>query len=242
VDVVENVAGPERRILLVEDDVRIGESLRRALDASGYRTLWASDAAAGEAAFHAAIAQATRFDLVLLDLGLPDADGLDVCRRLVAVDPLVPIIMLTARGEELDLVVGLDAGAIDYITKPFSLANVLARLRAQLRRIPAAQQESASGTTTVGDVSINTRTRKAWIADTEVALRAKEFDLLARLMRDDGTVVRRETLMSDVWDENWFGSTKTLDFHVAALRAKLDGGRSVSRISTVRGVGFRYER
>jgi DNA-binding response OmpR family regulator len=237
------------RILVIEDDERIGASLTRALEGNGYRTTWTSNAADGELAFRSARAQLDRFDLVLLDLGLPDADGLDVCRRLVELDPLVPVIMLTARDEELDLVIGLDAGAADYITKPFSLAAVLARLRAHLRRNVSLTHASASldllhGRPDSGDgnhLRIDSRARKVHIGDVEVALRAKEFDLLLRLASDLGRVVTRETLMADVWDEHWFGSTKTLDFHVAALRAKLDRPGEPSRITTIRGVGFRFE-
>jgi DNA-binding response OmpR family regulator len=236
-----------RRILLVEDDTRIGESLRRALDSTGYDTVWATSARDAEKAFHGALVAQLSFELVLLDLGLPDADGLDVCRRLVAADPLVPVVILTARDEELDLVVGLDAGAIDYITKPFSLANVLARLRAQLRRTIAATTESHFRSSPGIGVTVNLQTRRVLRHGVEVTMRPKEFDLLARLIRSAGSVIRRETLMADVWDENWFGSTKTLDFHIAALRSKLDGnvpatdGGAASCITTIRGVGFRFE-
>ena len=199
----------------------------------------------GELAFRHAGANADGFDLVLLDLGLPDADGLDVCRRHVALDPLVPVIMLTARDDELDLVVGLDAGAADYITKPFSLAAVLARLRAHLRRNTTINQVAAYGHSDDGDdpgrVRIDVAARRVRAGGAEIALRAKEFDLLARLAIDPGTVVTREVLMADVWDEHWSGSTKTLDFHIAALRNKLDRPGEPSRITTIRGVGFRLE-
>jgi DNA-binding response OmpR family regulator len=232
-----------RRILLVEDDERIGASLHRALESNGYDATWAANARNGEAAFTAALASEP-FQLVLLDLGLPDADGLDVCRRLVAADPLVPIIVLTVRDAELDLVVGLDAGAIDYITKPFSLASVLARLRAQLRRADASvipHDHLPDGPMTGVGICLDARTRQVWRDGIEILMRPKEFDLLARLLREPGTAVRRETLMTDVWDENWFGSTKTLDFHIAALRKKLDDNSAKSHITTIRGVGFRFE-
>jgi DNA-binding response OmpR family regulator len=222
---------PGERILIVEDDERIGSTLLRALLGNGYEAVWervglsALDAAAGE-----------RPDLVLLDLGLPDVDGLEVCRRLHLRDPTVDIIMLTARDEELDVVVGLDAGAIDYITKPFKLAELMARIRAQLRRT-----EPRTVRSTVGDLVIDAAARRAWLAGDELELRAKEFDLLARLAADAGHVVTREVLMADVWDEHWFGSTKTLDFHIAALRRKVDVPGAESRIATLRGVGYRYE-
>lgn len=219
------------RILLVEDDERIGSSLLRALEGSGYDAQWERR---GEAAI--AAAAAARPDLVLLDLGLPDMDGLDVCRQMHLNDPTVDIVMLTVRAEELDVVVGLDAGAVDYISKPFTLAELLARIRAQLRR----RDVHPRAPDTVGDLTIDANARRAWLAGDELELRAKEFDLLLRLVSDAGQVVSRTTLMSDVWDEHWFGSTKTLDFHIAALRRKIDTGVD-SRITTLRGVGYRYE-
>jgi DNA-binding response OmpR family regulator len=173
---------------------------------------------------------------VLLDLGLPDIDGLDVCRQLHRSDSSLDIVMLTARDEELDVVVGLDAGAVDYIAKPFTLAELLARIRAQLRRNDARQPPGV-----VSGVSIDGKARRAWLDGAEIELRAKEFDLLARLVAEAGQVVSRETLMADVWDTNWFGSTKTLDFHIGALRRKIDTPGDPSRITTVRGVGYRYE-
>lgn len=220
------------RILLVEDDERIGSTLLRALAGSGYDAYW--ERFGGDAV---AAAAANRPDLVLLDLGLPDMDGLDVCRQLHRTDPSLDIVMLTARDEELDVVVGLDAGAVDYITKPFTLAELLARVRAQLRRAEARQQPTAP----VAGMTIDAHARRAWLDGTELALRAKEFDLLARLVADAGNVVLRETLMGDVWDAHWYGSTKTLDFHIAALRRKIDAPGAPSRITTLRGVGFRYE-
>lgn len=220
------------RVLLVEDDPHIGASLLRAFTATGYDSTWARTGADAIAAFTANPAE-----LVLLDLGLPDLDGLDVCRQIRDLDPDAVIMMLTARDDELDIVIGLDAGAVDYITKPFTLAELLARVRAQLRRSPPTQALP----TEVGDVRVDENSRRVWIRDVEIALRPKEFDLLARLLRDAGSALTRETLMSDVWDENWYGSTKTLDFHVAALRRKIDTGPGPSRITTLRGVGYRYE-
>lgn len=220
------------RVLLVEDDDHIGASLLRALTASNYDTTWVQTGADAIDSFGALPAE-----LVLLDLGLPDIDGLDVCRQLRDLDPSATIMMLTARDEELDIVIGLDAGAVDYITKPFTLAELLARVRAQLRR----STPSGSDQLVAGDLRIDERSRRAWIGDDELTLRVKEFDLLARLVRDAGTALTREVLMADVWDTNWFGSTKTLDFHVAALRRKIDRGSGPSRITTLRGVGYRYE-
>jgi DNA-binding response OmpR family regulator len=221
-----------QHILIIEDDERIGSTLLRALVGSGYDARWERT---GERGVSAVGEQ--RPDLILLDLGLPDGDGLDVCRRIHRDDASLDIVMLTARDEELDVVVGLDAGAVDYITKPFRLAELLARIRAQLRRRdprPAAPE-------VVGDLRLEAPARRIWRDGAELELRAKEYDLLARLLADAGNVVSRETLMSDVWDENWIGSTKTLDFHIAALRRKIDGDRDASRITTLRGVGYRFE-
>jgi DNA-binding response OmpR family regulator len=220
------------RILIVEDDERIGSSLLRALVGSGFDAVWEQTGRGGLDAV-----AARRPDLVLLDLGLPDVDGIEVCGRIHEADPSIDVVMLTARDEELDVVVGLDAGAVDYVAKPFKLAELLARVRAQLRRREPTHHERLS----VGGLVIDVAARRVWLAGEEVELRAKEFDLLVRLAEDAGVVVTRETLMSDVWDEHWFGSTKTLDFHIAALRRKLDALGEPSRISTLRGVGYRLE-
>ena len=221
------------RILVVEDDERIGVSLTRALDGAGFAT---THVTSGSDALTAATTELP--DLVLLDLGLPDLDGLDVCRRLHSARPELDVIMLTARDDELDIVTGLDAGAVDYITKPFKLAELLARIRAQLRRVEHPRTRDRID---LGDLVIDVGARRVVLDGNELELRAKEFDLLARLAIDTGHSLTRETLMADVWDEHWFGSTKTLDFHIAALRRKLDTGIGSSRITTIRGVGFRLE-
>jgi DNA-binding response OmpR family regulator len=147
------------------------------------------------------------------------------------------VIMLTARDDELDVVVGLDAGAVDYVTKPFRLSELLARIRAQLRRAQPIDRAVLA----VAGLTVDSGARRVWVDSGEITLRAKEFDLLARLVVDAGCAVSRDTLMRDVWDAHWVGSTKTLDFHVAALRRKLDPAIGASRITTVRGVGFRFE-
>jgi DNA-binding response OmpR family regulator len=219
------------QILIVEDDERIGSTLLRALRNIDFDVRWEQTGSGG-----IECAAGWRPDLVLLDLSLPDIDGLDVCRRIHQGDPTIDIVMLTARDEELDVVVGLDAGAIDYVTKPFKLAELMARIRAQLRR----EVRSGSPTPT-GELVVDTDARRAWLRGQELALRAKEFDLLTRLVQDAGHAVSREVLMTDVWDEHWHGSTKTLDFHIAALRRKIDTPGDDSRITTLRGVGYRYE-
>jgi DNA-binding response OmpR family regulator len=220
------------RIALVEDDERIGSSLARALTGEGYLV---ERVVTGGAALELVAGDPP--DLMLLDLGLPDRDGLEVAASCLAAAPNLPIIMLTARNEEIDIVLGLDSGAVDYVTKPFRLAELSARIRAHLRTRPGVPGPGL----VVGDLRLDPASRRAWHRDIELTLRAKEFDLLERLVRDAGRGGTREALMSDVWDANWYGSTKTLDFHIAALRTKLDPPEGPSVITTVRGVGFRYE-
>jgi DNA-binding response OmpR family regulator len=221
------------RLLVVEDDAAIAAPLVRALRREGYDVELVDR---GADAIDRA--EATPYDLVLLDLGLPDADGVDVCRRLKVTQPQLPIVMVTARQEELDAVVGLDAGADDYVTKPFRLAELLARVRARLRAAPEVDV-----VVTAQDVKVDTGARRAWRGDEELDLTNKEFELLAMLVREAGHVLTRERIMEEVWDEHWFGSTKTLDVHVSWLRRKLGDDPTNSRyITTVRGIGLRFER
>jgi DNA-binding response OmpR family regulator len=215
------------RVLLVEDDRDIAEPLARALGREGYEVTEAGD---GRVALEGVLAAPP--DLIILDIGLPGIDGLEVCRHVRDLHPQLPILMLTARDGELETVAGLDAGADDYVTKPFRLPVLLARVRAMLRR-------AAPSRLVVGDVSLDDSSRRAWRGERELELAPKEFALLALLMREAGRVLTRERIMTEVWDTNWFGSTKTLDMHVSWLRRKL-GDPPV--ISTVRGVGFRFER
>ncbi len=219
------------RVLLAEDDPTISEPLARALRREGYDVSVSDD---GLDALHAA---EDNPDLVILDLGLPSMDGLEVCRRLRNEGRTAPILILTARADEVDTVVGLDAGADDYVTKPFRLAELLARVRALLRRNPTGGPEGEGG------VRIDPQARRAYMNDDELQLTAKEFDLLRVLVREQGKVVSREQLMREVWETQWFGSTKTLDMHVSVLRKKLGDDAARPRyITTVRGVGFRFER
>jgi DNA-binding response OmpR family regulator len=222
------------RLLLVEDDEMIGAALAARLREHGHEVVWSR---AGRAALREAGGR--ELDLVLLDLGLPDLDGVEVCRELRAALPTVVIVMMTARGEEVDVVVGLEAGADDYLVKPVRSAELLARVRAHLRRgVPAVQPVAVRP---VGDLVVDLAGRRAAVAGHELSLRAKEFDLLARLVAEPGTAISRATLMADVWDEHWFGSTRTLDVHVAALRRKLREATQQGRVPdivTVRGHGY----
>ncbi|MGO4597301.1 response regulator transcription factor [Terrabacter sp. 2RAF25] len=256
------------QVLLVEDDNDIAGALVMALARDDYEV---TRAANGLTAVDHVASRTTH--VVLLDLGLPDIDGLEVCRRIRANGYDGVVIILTARGGELDRVVGLDVGADDYMSKPFSLSELLARIRATLRRgwaattppeeapapaaangdpghdaPPATQSTStasapgtASAVSPVGGLSVDTRSRRAFVSGGELALTAKEFDVLALLDAERGAAITREQLMNEVWDENWFGSTKTLDATVGRLRQKLETAASPARIATVRGVGFRLE-
>jgi DNA-binding response OmpR family regulator len=219
-------------VLLVEDEESIADPFARALTRSGLRT---TVARTGADALRMAASVAP--DVVLLDLALPDADGRDICRQLRRHSE-VPIIMITASGTVTDRVVGLELGADDYIVKPFATAEVVARIRAVLRR--GRPDAPGAAELTVADLRIDRGARRTWRAGHELSLSRKEFDLLARLAQEAGRVVTREALMTDVWDMNWFGSTKTLDVHIAWLRRKLgDDPAAPSYIHTVRGVGFR---
>ena len=218
------------RIIVVEDDPAIGSSVVSALVAYGYAAEWHATGAAASEALEAALP-----DLVLLDVGLPDIDGFTICRWLRALDPRLPIVMLTARDSDIDVVVGLDAGATDYVTKPFSMTVLLARVRAHLR---GSENTDPAAPLEVGDLRIEPASYTATVAQRQVELRPREFELLVRLARDVGRVVTREQLMADVWDEHWHGSSKTLDMHVMALRRKL--GQAIE-ITAIRGVGYRMD-
>lgn len=237
-------AAPDRsryRVLVVEDDDTIGRHLETGLRGNGYAPTWSrtGTGALTESA-------QTPYDVLLLDLGLPDMDGLDIARTLRARLPDLLIIILTARTDDIDVIAGLDAGADDYLVKPFSLTVLLARLRAHLRRraIAAPPQQPIP----LGDLVLDITARRCTLHDREVELRPKEFELLAVLARHAGEAVSRETLMAEVWDENWFGSTKTLDVTMVGLRRRLADAADASpipaalpRISTLRGHGYRLE-
>jgi DNA-binding response OmpR family regulator len=218
-------------VLLAEDDPAIADPLSRALQREGYSVHVVED---GPSALQ--VANGGRADLLVLDLGLPGMDGLEVCRRLRGDGRGIPVLMLTARADEVDFVVGLDAGADDYVAKPFRLAELLARIRALLRR-------RAPETFEVNGVRLDLAARRVTVDGHEVQLANKEFELLRVLMQHAGQVVTREEILSEVWNGPELKSSKTLDMHMSWLRRKLGNGTMKSaerRIATVRGVGFRF--
>jgi DNA-binding response OmpR family regulator len=221
------------RILLVEDDTELGQALVGVLAAEGHEVRWAQTAHAARILLAAGTA-----DLVLLDLGLPDGDGLDLCREIRSAASDAVVVVVTARTDEADAVRALDGGADDFVLKPFRPVELLARLRAHLRR----RTVSSASVLRCGAVRLDQNARRAWVGDVEVFLRPKEHELLTVLVEAAGSAVRREQLMDQVWDEHWSGSTKTLDVHVANVRRKLaDAGERWDRISTLRGFGYRFE-
>jgi two-component system response regulator RegX3 len=225
----------KRTILLVEDEESIVTPLVEALHREGFDTAVSTSASDSLEAFERA-----RPDLVLLDVMLPDGSGFEVCREL-RTRSSVPIIMLTARGEEADRVAGLELGADDYVVKPFSARELVARVRAVLRRAAEASERRAEGATEIGELRVDPARRTAAFRNEQLELSRKEFDLLRLLVDNAGSVVTRERLIDEVWDTNWFGSTKTLDVHVSGLRKKLEDDPNAPRyIHTVRGVGFRF--
>jgi len=218
-------------ILVVDDDEAISAGLARVLESQGYFVRRLNRGAGVVAAAKPDI------ELVVLDLGLPDIDGIDVCRKLRTARPELAILILSARDEELDVVAGLDAGADDYLAKPFRLSELLARVRAHLRRGSEKADADQVEPLRVGELTVDTAARRAWRGEDELALRPKEFDLLDLLAREAGRAVTRDRIMREVWDTEWLGSTKTLDTHVLSLRQKL----GPEAITTLRGIGYRLE-
>jgi two-component system, OmpR family, response regulator RegX3 len=215
------------KVLLVEDDPSIAAVVRRGLGDAGFEVLHVETGAAALAA--------DGYDFVLLDLGLPDTDGFDVCRE-IRTKSHVPVIIVTARGDELDRVVGLELGADDYVVKPFGMRELVARIRAVLRRGGGQDGVQPSGDIAVGTLLVNEKTREVTLDGQVMSLTPKEFDLLAYLATEPEVVHRRHDILERVWDTEWYGPTKTLDAHVAALRKKLG---NQDWIEAVRGVGFR---
>jgi two-component system response regulator RegX3 len=224
-----------KKVLVIEDERPIAEPLADALRREGFDVRLAATAAEGLEAFSAQVP-----DIVLLDVMLPDGDGRDVLREIRR-RARTPVVMLTARGEEMDRVLGLELGADDYVTKPFSAAELVARMRAVLRRSTAEPVTEGAGILESGDVTMNLDTRAVRLGGEPVELTVKEFELLRVLLERAGRLVKRDALVAEVWDPNWFGSTKTLDVHISSLRKKLGDDSAAPRyIHTVRGVGFRF--
>ncbi len=224
-----NGSEPGPRLLVVEDDDAIGVPLEEGLVREGFTVCRVRTAAAALAA--------EQPDLVLLDLGLPDLEGTEVCRQLRA-RSAVPIIVLTARGDELDRVMLLELGADDYVIKPFGFRELVARIRAVRRRATAGDTPGFAAEQHIGELTLDRRARRVEVGSKELELAPKEFDLLAKLAEDPGAVVRRDEIIAEVWDEHWWGSTKTLDVHISSLRRKIGDPNC---ITSIRGVGYRLE-
>jgi len=216
---------------VVEDDPSIGEPLAEALAREGFSVRWVVSGTE-------ALAAPETFDLVLLDLGLPDLDGAEVCRRLRE-RSTVPIIVLTARDDDVERVLLLETGADDYVLKPFGFRELVARIRAVRRRSRLTSQAGGGGQEVVPpELLVDRRSRRVLLGGAEVDLTPKEFDLLALLADDPGRAFSREQIIRSVWDEHWWGPTKTLDVHISALRKKLG---TAPWVTTLRGVGYRLD-
>ena len=223
-----------QRVLVVEDEEDIAFPLVRTLEREGYEVTWVDN---GQKALDSLASDPS--EVVILDLGLPDFDGLEVCRRARDAGYTGAIMIVTARAGELDRVVGLDYGADDYLAKPFGLAELQARVRALLRR--TASLAGVAPDAADGGLRIDVAARRVYAGEAEVALTGKEFEVLNILAAHRDKVVSRDRLMADVWDENWYGSTKTLDVTIGRLRQKLESVGVTERVVAVRGVGFRLE-
>lgn len=220
------------RVLVVEDDASVAEGILDGLEHAKFETrlvTTGADALESVGSYQP--------DLVLLDLGLPDMDGTDVCRS-IRVNSTTPIIVVSARGDEIDRVLALEMGADDYVVKPFGMREIVARIRAVVRRTaPSESDEPVQSIREFGTLVIDVRSQRVTLDGNEVHVTPKEFELLVYLSQDPGAVFRRAEILHDVWDTNWYGTTKTLDAHIAAIRKKLG---NPDWIQSVRGVGFRF--
>jgi two-component system response regulator RegX3 len=230
---------PRNTILVVEDEESFVEALVVGLKREGFRVRVARDGVEALEVFDVA-----KPDVVLLDVMLPRMSGVDVCREMRSRSPHVPIIMVTAKGSEIDTVVGLEVGADDYVTKPYRLRELVARIRAVMRRTPTEDQLATSAEAIeVGDVALDPLRHEVRIRGEEVGLPLKEFELLELLLDNAGRVLTRETLIDRVWGPHYVGDTKTLDVHIKRLRAKVESEPAhPTRITTIRGLGYRYEK
>lgn len=220
-------------ILIVEDDETLAQTLAYNLEREGYTVAVATDGQTG-----LKIAREQPLDLIVLDVMLPQLDGLSVC-RILRRELDVPIIILTARSSEVDKIIGLDSGADDYITKPFSLGEFLARVRAALRRMP---KPTTAERLTSADLALDLVARKAYKGQQEISLSYKEFDLLAELIRNRGAVLSRDLLLTKVWGYDYYGESRTVDVHIRWLREKIEDEPSKpKRITTIRSIGYRFE-
>jgi two-component system, OmpR family, response regulator RegX3 len=217
-------------ILLVEDDPSVAASVIDGLESEGFHVTHVSTGAAAIAA-----AQTGEAEIILLDLGLPDMDGQQVCRTIRS-ESATPIIILSARSEEVDRVLALEFGADDYLVKPFGMRELVARIRAVTRRANHTEKDASNAAQEIGPLKIDRRSQRVYVSDVEISLTPKEFDLLDYLASDPGAVYRRNDIMREVWDTDWYQTTKTVDAHIASLRKKLD---HQDWIEAVRGVGFR---
>ncbi len=221
------------KVLIVEDDGTVRDTLALNLRAEGYEVFTAAD---GEKGLN--LAREELPDLVVLDVMLPELDGLTVC-RILRKESQVPIILLTARGTETDKIIGLETGADDYIVKPFSLGEFLARVRAALRRVRPAVPKTDMVS---GDLRLDLVARRVYLGEEELQLAPREFELLAMLMRNQGAVLTRELLLTSVWGQDFIGDSRTVDVHIRWLRQKIESDPSEpERIQTVRGMGYRFE-
>ena len=223
------------KILLIDDDEKLTDPVQYQLTALGYRVSVAEDGQVG-----LGLALVEKPDVIVLDIMLPGMDGWQVCQEIRRFSQ-VPIIMLTALGAEVDRIRGLELGADDYLNKPFSFQELVARIRAMLRRVQWDQDSPEETEIRIGDIRLDTPSRRAFKGPTELVLRHKEYDLLLLLMEQAGKVVGRETLFNQVWGTDWFGDMRTLDVHIRWLRQKIEDDPSNPRyIQTVRGVGYRF--
>lgn len=226
----------EESILVVEDEPALADALRFNLERQGYRVTVLHDG-------HSAVREIEtgQPDVVILDVMLPGLDGFEVCRR-VRVRSSVPILMLTARGEEVDRVLGLEIGADDYLAKPFSLRELQARVRALLRRSPSSSDDQRRDSLQTGNLRISSSERRAWLDDREIQLRPREFELLTHLVNNRSIALSRRQILDGAWGRNFEGDERTVDVHIKALREVIeDDPRRPTRIVTVRGIGYRFE-